>query len=62
MLFMQQSTGAHRGFQILSFENSLLILYLMKKYDFNFSVYETLTTTNENCLHYFLFLPSSQNP
>ena len=62
MLFMQQSTAAYRGFQILSFENSLLILYLMKKYDFNSSVYKTLATTNENCLYYSLFLPSSQNP
>ena len=59
MLFMQQSIVAHRGFQILSFENSLLILYLMKKYDFDSCVYETIATTNENCLHYSLFLPSS---
>ena len=62
MLFMQQSIAAHGGFQILSFKNSLLILYLMKKYDFDFSVYETLATTYENCLHYSLLLPSSQNP
>ena len=62
MLFMQQSTVAHVGFHILSFENSLLILYLMKKYDFNSSVYETLVYTYENCLHYSLFLPSNQNP
>ena len=62
MLFMQQSTTAHGGFQILSFKNSLLILYVMKKYDFNSSVYETLATTYENCLHYSLLLPSSQNP
>ena len=57
----EQSTVAHRSFQILSFENSLLILFLMKKYDFNSSVYETLATTNENCLYYSLFFPSSQN-
>ena len=62
MLFMQQSIVAHRGFQILNFRNSLLILYLIKKYDFNSSVYETLATTYENCLHYSLLLPSSQNP
>ena len=62
MMFMQQSTAAHGGFQILSFGNSLLILYLMKKYDFNSSVYETLATTCENYLHYSLFLPSNQNP
>ena len=37
---MQQSIVAYGGFQILSFENSLLILYLMKKYVFNSSVYE----------------------
>ena len=62
MRFMQQSAAAHGGFQILSFGNSLLILYLMKKYDFNSSVYETLATTCENYLHYSLFLPSHQNP
>ena len=62
MLFMQQPTTAHRGFHILSFENSLLIFYLIKKYDFNSSVYETLATTYENCLHYTLFFPSNQNP
>ena len=62
MLFMQQSTATHGGFQILSFKNSLLIFYLMKKYDFNSSVYETLATTYEIFLHYSLLLPSSQNP
>ena len=63
MMFMQQSTAVHEGFQILSFGNSLLNLYLMKKYDFNSSVYETLaTSTCENYLHYSLFLSSNQNP
>ena len=61
MLSMQQSIDAHGGFQMLSFENSLLILHLKEKYVFNFNVYETLATTYESCLHYFVLLPSSQN-
>ena len=61
MMFMQQSTAVHGGFQILSFGNSLLILYFMEKYDFNSSVYGTLATTCENYLHYSLFFPSNQN-
>ena len=49
MLSMQESIDVHGDFQILSFENSLLILYLLKKYVFNFSVYEILGITYENC-------------
>ena len=60
MLPMQQSTDVHGGFQILSFENSLLFLPLMKKYVFNSSVYETLATTYENCLYYSMLFLSSQ--
>ena len=59
MLPMQLSSDAHRGFQILSFENSLLFLLLMEKYVFNCSVYEILATKYENCLYYStLFLSS----
>ena len=51
MLSMQHSTHAYGGFQILNFENSLLILSLTKKYVFNSSVHQTLATTYEKCLH-----------
>ena len=59
---MQLSTNAYRDFQILSFQNSLLILYLMETYVFNSNMHQTLTTTSENCLLYSMLLPSRQNP
>ena len=62
MISMQQSIDAYGSFHILSFENSLLILYLMEIYVFNFNVHQTIATTYENCLHYFVLLPSSLNP
>ena len=44
---MQHSTNAYGGFQILSFQNSLLIPCLMRKYIVNFRVHQTLVTTCE---------------
>ena len=52
---MQHFTIAYGGFQILSFQNSLLILYLMEKYIFNSSVHQTLATTYENCCFILCF-------
>ena len=43
---MQHSTDAHGRFQIFSFENLLLILYLIEKYVFTFNVHQSLATTS----------------
>ena len=49
MASIQHPICVHRGFQILNFQNSLLILYLMEKYVFNSTMHQILATIYENC-------------
>ena len=56
---MPHPTCAYGGFQILRFQNLLLIHFIIKKIDFNSSVHQTLATMIENCLLNFVLPPSS---
>ena len=58
---MQHPTHAHGGFQLLSSQNSLLILSLIEKHVFNSNVHQTSGTTSENCLIYSLLPPSARS-
>ena len=56
------TTCACGDFQILIFQNSLLILCSMKKYVFNSSVHQTLAIACENCLLYSMLFPFDKIP